>query len=368
MIVVTLGVPGSASTWIFNVCRELLSADGTVAAGFLHRDVDFAAPLAAGAAHTLFKAHVLSRPMIEKLAALDARIFVTLRDPRDCVVSLLERFRYGFDRALREVMRSAACIVMLGVRADRVYRYENRYWEQSGIIDDLCAALDLDMPREARDKVTASYHRAALEKVVAAVPSLDEGRLAVHDDIVYDKLTHWHPNHFGDGIVGKWPTRLAPTSREIVAGAFGWFDRGYDLAPTRWLPGSFHYRACLRRPDEMTLVGLCIHDRAAIFGPGLFLPPGRWRVTAHVEPRTETEIETDILIGTNRAAAARATLKPGTEPRPTLSFDHADAAVPIEWRLFMRRPGLLTRMRLQARDPTAIKWLRFGGVALECLS
>jgi len=264
------------------------------------------------------------------------------------------------------VMRSAACVAMVGDRAAGMYRYEDRFWERPGIIDEICAALGLDLPQEVRRRVAANNGRDMLEKIIAAVPSLEPSRLAAHDDIVYDKVTHWHPNHLGDGAIGKWSTRLPAPSRDIVAAAFGWFAaRGYDLAATRWLPESFSYRARSRMGNGKARLALRVYDRAAIFGPNLFLAPGRWRAVFDIEASAATEVEIGIMIGTVAAASSRILLTPEARTPPALTFDHTDAALRIECRLFLCRPDPLTRMRLFLRDPSAAKRVRFGGIALE---
>lgn len=367
MIVVTLGVPGSASTWTYNVCRELMAEQGATTAGFLRFDSDLDAAMAGGTPHMVLKAHVLSRALYEKLGQLDARMIVTLRDPRDGVISLMERFDFPLERALREVMRSAACIAMVGESAHHIARYEDRFWERSDIVDELCTVLGIDPPETLRRQVAANNSRESLENFIAAMPSLEPGRLAAHDGIVYDTVTHWHPNHLGDGVVGKWAARLPSAAREVVAAGFGWFAAGgYELAATRWLPETFGYRARRHMGEGMVALDLRLYRDAAIHGPDLFLAPGSWRAIFDLDAAAETDIEVDIAIGNVPVAAQRVTMKPGT-PHPVLTFDHSDPAARIECRLFLRVPDWISRLRLSLRDPRAVRRVRFGGVALELL-
>jgi hypothetical protein len=93
-MVLTVGVHGSASTWVFNAVRELLGAahgPDRVAAGFAASAGEVAAIARGPDQHLVVKTH--GWPDLPGFAAAqEATVIVSVRDPRDAVLSVMQRF------------------------------------------------------------------------------------------------------------------------------------------------------------------------------------------------------------------------------------------------------------------------------------
>ncbi len=114
MIVLVCGMPRSASTWSYNVCRALAEAAGKRlhAASGLYEADQFPDPAGFAPAADevlLLKCHHPPAPVLHAAVAgggaID-RIVFTVRDPRAAAASLTQTFGTSFKNAAREIQRS----------------------------------------------------------------------------------------------------------------------------------------------------------------------------------------------------------------------------------------------------------------------
>src|ERR1017187_7726507 len=95
LLVATIGMHASASTWVFNVVRELMISvlgDDRVLA--FYTDVVDQVPDEAARAgrHLVIKSHHGSAGLDAWLAAQRSRIFLSVRDPCDACISMSQCF------------------------------------------------------------------------------------------------------------------------------------------------------------------------------------------------------------------------------------------------------------------------------------
>jgi hypothetical protein len=221
-VVVTMGLHGSASTWAFNVVRELM-----IAAFGADAVVSFFADSPA----TLRAEAVIGRHAVCKTrgwANLEvfarrtfATVVVTVRDPRDCVFSLIERF--GMTpapavQAIEDDCRYAAACIEAG---HLVLRYEQRFFDDPRTVDRLASHLGVAVRPETTTVIFDRYRTEAVRAFAVAVPSLPADRLSGGGNpTLYDRVTHIHRTHIGDGRVGKWRERLDEHQRAELTGRF----------------------------------------------------------------------------------------------------------------------------------------------------
>ncbi len=94
-VVFTPGMQGSASTWVYNVCRELLLRQyETVSVFYCDSTAELSKELAHVEHAAVVKMHQPDQGIIAAIANGEAPAVITVRDPRDSVVSLMERFNY----------------------------------------------------------------------------------------------------------------------------------------------------------------------------------------------------------------------------------------------------------------------------------
>ena len=97
-----LGMYASASTWLFNVVRQihLARGDNDVQSHFVAGRANFGS-INRLTATNLVKSHEINdEATVIDLAADADRIFVSVRDPRDAVASLMKYHGHEFDEAL----------------------------------------------------------------------------------------------------------------------------------------------------------------------------------------------------------------------------------------------------------------------------
>jgi len=221
-IILCLGLPGSASTWVFNVCAQLVSlSQRSVKRGYADNLPDLlntVKPSNERVDTYVIKSHLAGQEFSDYLSANDSFYVLTVRDPRDCVVSLMELFGFSFDYALNQLMCSCDSLMKFQSLGGILLRYEDRFFQSRRTIPMLCQYLGL----EAEVDFTSLEHLNSQESIMEFINSFDElpdGRILKvndDDDDSFDVVTHWHRHHFGDGLTGKWNTRLSKTQKVVI--------------------------------------------------------------------------------------------------------------------------------------------------------
>jgi hypothetical protein len=229
-LIISAGLFGSGSTWMFNVISMIMSLGHpqwrlfkTYTDHFLDEDVpqhDMDGVLA--------KTHRLPSA-VRLLARLsDTPIILTVRDPRDAVASVMSRFRLDFDCALEDIRQSGEALAPLAFSPNVLtFRYEGRFTARRETVDIVAARLGLSLASTTRDAIWAAL---TPEAVMASIDAL-AARGAFTDappNETFDHETHWHPNHVGDGRVGKWRTTLSPEQATEVEQATREFRVAFD--------------------------------------------------------------------------------------------------------------------------------------------
>lgn len=223
---IALGVYGSASTWVFNVAREMLNA--------AHGMEQVSAYYSDSIANLLTAPGVIGRFVVVKMHLGDPSlagfihlaqplILLSVRDPRDAVVSVMERFSSPFATAAPAVTRSARVVLACAEMGFPVLRYEDHFFDQPETLDSLAAQLDIALSPATKAGIFDRYRTDAVRELAAAVETLpEERREGDPGGDIYDRMTQIHRNHIGDGASGKWRARLTPEEQESL---------GAELAP-----------------------------------------------------------------------------------------------------------------------------------------
>ena len=206
------GLYGSGSTWVFNVAAEIerLTAPGLKIAAVYGETLDEKLEReAAGADVIVLKTHMPDAAMRIAATQTGSPAIVSIRDPRDGVASLMQRFSFSFDDAAQMVEKSCAALLRLvPVCRPLILRYEDRFTTGSGGIEKIAAHLG----RELSDGEMATLARRLSSETVAAFVA-DLSASGYFDDRPFGFQCHpptqWHPNHVGDGLVGKYASVLS---------------------------------------------------------------------------------------------------------------------------------------------------------------
>ena len=212
------GLHSSGSTWMFNLIREVCKAKSIPFAS-AHRDSYANLPLDTSAARVMVaKTHNPMADYEPHVAESDDPVVITVRDPRDAVVSFMQRFpnslATNFDQALDAIALSGERLVAIARHKDvPVFRYEDGFIGSEATIDRIAGMLGTTLTAAQRKVILAGLSTDAVREKIAKL----EAAGAIKGEAVWDRETHWHAGHVGDGKVGKWREVLTPDQeREVL--------------------------------------------------------------------------------------------------------------------------------------------------------
>ncbi|WP_374450347.1 hypothetical protein [Stella sp.] len=208
------GLHGSASTWVFNVARELLTARlgaKSIAIGYGETARSLFQPGDLEGRHILMKCHRIAPDLSLVLWLARAPVLISIRDPRDAALSMMQRFGRSFEEAVAQMEKDVRHVLRQAAAGHPVFRYEDGFTGKPETVAEIGRHLGIAAAaKECRDLV-ARYDAAAVRAFGDRVPDLPEARLIRIGEDLFDRVTHIHPNHVGDGRIGKW--------RELLDGA-----------------------------------------------------------------------------------------------------------------------------------------------------
>ena len=201
------GLHSSGSTWMFNLAREICR---TQAVDFesCHQESDANLPWhALGWQLIVVKSHAPELGFRSLIANSDEPAVITVREPRDAVASLMQRFATTFAEALEAVITSAGSLVALSrLRKLPIFRYESRFVGDAETFDRIAALLRTNPSTDDREAILAMLEPESVKKAIRGL----EAAGTIQGEEIWDRTTQWHANHVGDGRVGKFANVLTP--------------------------------------------------------------------------------------------------------------------------------------------------------------
>ena len=206
-LVVTAGLRGSGSTWVFNIVRELLIAargEANVLGVFAeHRGECPSAAMMAGRA-VVIKSHSGNTPFDDALIAAQADYILSIRDPRDAAISVHQRFGYPIDAAVILLLNDCRRLARLMDKNDLTLRYENRFFDNPQTIEQIATRLGLTVSAPIMATIAHRYASVAIQSFASNLANLPAERVHITGNDQYDRVTHIHRFHIGDMRSGKW--------------------------------------------------------------------------------------------------------------------------------------------------------------------
>jgi hypothetical protein len=236
-VTATLGLPGSASTWTFNVVRELrlLENSPTQVESFYSDSVERAWPVIREHQHLnrslVWKLHVPDGLWREFLSANRIPVVLSIRDPRDAMLSIMARFgetkQSAFERIALALQR-----IQESLRYDHVQlRYEDGFFAQPETVAALATYLGVPITQAEQARIFAAYRTERVKHLAQSLDTLPESRVRRIDTMQYDEVTQIHHVHIGDQRIGKWRERFTADERHELTASFRPFLEtfGYDV-------------------------------------------------------------------------------------------------------------------------------------------
>lgn len=226
-----LGMYGSGSTWIFNTARkaaEALFPDRPIQSGFAVncRDLGF---LRDEAGVQIVKTHDTDDALKDLLRRQATAVLLSIRDPRDCLASLLEYHRLAYEECLGRVLRSTRfCSELIGHPNAILLRYEDAFIEDPSTIDSIALTFGKELTVVDHDRIFQETRRLAIEELISKLDSLPTVFHHADPAETLDVVTQWHRHHAGrTGEIGRWRNKLTTAQVADVERELGSFIDTY---------------------------------------------------------------------------------------------------------------------------------------------
>jgi tetratricopeptide (TPR) repeat protein len=239
-----LGMHASASTWTYNVVRQIATSlypTLPVQEHFVLTFEDVARLGQLGCTHVVKTHNIADEDAVGVLSKQANAIIITIRDPRDAVTSFMQYhpYRHGqdlakpsetqkvFDRSLSLVEGSARlCARFAGDHRSLLLLYETGFPDDVMTLDRIAAGLRGSLAATDRNRIFASGRRAAVEDLIAELPHRRTTLIDKSSGDLMDSVSHWHTFHAGrTGEIGRWRHTLTETQVLEVEQRLGdWMD------------------------------------------------------------------------------------------------------------------------------------------------
>lgn len=219
-IFATIGLHGSASTWVFNVARELMTAAyGADQLVSLYADELAQLPSSdsLGSKRLLVKSHHGSAGMDDWLTEERTPLILSVRDPRDACLSMSQRFKAPLRHTVRWIAADCQRMARLIGEGHLLLRYEDRYFEEPGSISRIADVLGVVVEAPEIASIFDLYRTDAVRRFAERLEELPPERRQRVGEWPMDKLTQILGPHIGDGRTGKWRDLSQPLPSELTA-------------------------------------------------------------------------------------------------------------------------------------------------------
>ncbi len=221
-LIVTMGLHGSASPWVFNVVRDLLitaHGEGQVRALYAESEHDVMAEKGDHQGYLVWKLHYGDSGFDEFVSRAAPMIIVSIRDPRDAVVSMMQRFGMSFESAAAAIARDCNRALRSIAAGHPYLRYEDGFFRNPDMIGSIAQWLGVPTDPSGFRQIFERYESEAVRRFAENIANLPPERIAGDPaGDLSDTLTLIHRHHVGDMRSGKWRDALSPDQHHILAG------------------------------------------------------------------------------------------------------------------------------------------------------
>jgi hypothetical protein len=228
----TIGLHGSASTFVFNVARELLLSacpDDGVMTFYADKLSNIPGAIPAGV-RLVIKSHQGSDAFEDWLAARPTRLILSIRDPRDAALSMCRRFDAPLNHAVAWLRNDCARMARMMERPHLLLRYEARFFERPETVAEIAGHLGVEATDSVVDTVFGAYRTEAVRAFAASLDALPEERIFMVGKFRMHRETQILAPHIGDGRSGKWRDLPANLQQQMTA-VFAPFLERFGYAP-----------------------------------------------------------------------------------------------------------------------------------------
>ncbi len=224
-----VGMYSSGSTWVFNAIRSVadLLFPGEPHIGVYAESLDQLPPGWAENDRLIVKSHHPDEAATARLTHRADKVWISIRDPRDCVASAMTYMFPDFHSALDAVTRSAEhCERQILNPKCALLKYEGGFIDDPTTLNQFAATYSRSLLPQDRDRLFQKMRRPAIESMIQEFKpneTVDDG---FPGHRVHLK-TQWHTHHLHrTGEIGRWRhTLTAAESSEIHRRLGPWMER-----------------------------------------------------------------------------------------------------------------------------------------------
>jgi hypothetical protein len=202
-IILCVGLPRSGSTWVYNTILQICNISGKCSGVYSDEIPSNLSDLIAENEIIVIKSHSPTKNLVRFVNFIGGKIVLSVRDPRDCISSLISAFNFKKIEAVNFVLSSAIAIQEIIRDGEyHVIKYEDctdRLHEVERISREISYQLDENQLQSLHESLKSHNVKTQIESFVRdglIDPENPSGS--------YMSETHWHPNHIGDGKIGKY--------------------------------------------------------------------------------------------------------------------------------------------------------------------
>jgi hypothetical protein len=236
-LIATIGLHGSASTWVFNIVRELVAAtvgEERMLTFYADELAQFPEEASRAGKHLVLKSHHGSHDLDAWLQGRAAPVILSLRDPRDACLSMSQRFAAPLQHSVQWIAQDCRRLLRLAERGYPQLHFEDRFFEERASVDRLCGWLGLSCAPSVKDDIFGRYRTDAVRSFARRLEELPPERLTMVAGHRMDRVTQVLAPHIGDARSGKWRDLPAQVQAELTRFFRPFLDRfGYEAEGPR---------------------------------------------------------------------------------------------------------------------------------------
>jgi len=230
-VVLCVGLKSSGSTWLYNVAISVLKEafKGAKIGAFYADNFRMFPPGSWQSRMLVLKSHEPSEAVLFLNRFTRGEMLVSVREPRDSVASLMQRFGHSFESALRDVTVESERLVALkrSSRKTLTLRYEDGFTDDEKTVARVARHLGVTIGAAAARRIFRAHGKEAVKQTIKKL----HGRK--RDPDAFDLTTQWHPGHVGDGRIGKYKTVLTAAQQKQIQAATKTYAKEFGYLPRK---------------------------------------------------------------------------------------------------------------------------------------
>ncbi|NES18678.1 MAG: hypothetical protein F6K41_07040 [Symploca sp. SIO3E6] len=225
MIIFCSGMPRSASTWSFNVCRLILKATSkSYISGYVGEGQavdDYLQTASSSNRYILLKTHVPGNLALQMIQSQTAKNIYTYRDPRDVLCSRLSFEQIIYDMALTGTMGNFKMLDWYQKNGDTLFVcFEQITSNPITEISRIADYLEIDLNKSTYENICQETSLENSRKISNAIKTLTSDQIFQIGSHTIERTTLLQTNHIYNAKIGRWHEELRPDQQLIANSMF----------------------------------------------------------------------------------------------------------------------------------------------------